>query len=162
MWIDQLDTKQANSKYYNPYTFDPQTLDYQEDVRLAVRDELPDEIDSSDMAEYMYANLFMTELTWPSLFFGTWAAFEPDVRILSKMMVNRILIIAHHPLSLGKGSSISHVQRWACLEKISNWWREMHCLQIMRGYLPRFCYRYWIWAQTRWFQKNYQVWYWYD
>lgn len=82
MWIDQLDTKQANSKYYNPYTFDPQTLDYQEDVRLAVRDELPDEIDSSDMAEYMYANLFMTELTWPSLFFGTWAAFEPDVRNL--------------------------------------------------------------------------------
>ena len=24
----QLDTKAANSKYYNPYTFDPQQLDY--------------------------------------------------------------------------------------------------------------------------------------
>ena len=25
----QLDTKAANSKYYNPYTFDPTQLDYQ-------------------------------------------------------------------------------------------------------------------------------------
>ena len=58
-------------------------MDYQEDVRLAVREELPAEIDASDMAEYMYANMFMTEMTWPSLFFGTWAAFEPDVQIIS-------------------------------------------------------------------------------
>jgi len=26
----------------------------------------------------MYANLFMTEMTWPSLFFGIWVANEPD------------------------------------------------------------------------------------
>ncbi len=105
--IVHLDTKAANSKYYNPHTFDPQQNDYQQDVRLAVRDELPQELDSSDMAEYMYANLFMTELTWPSFFFGTWAAFEPDVR------KHRFIesLIAHHPLSMGKGSTLSYVQR---------------------------------------------------
>jgi hypothetical protein len=54
-------------------------MDYQEDVRLAVRDELPTEIDSGDVAENMYNYMFMTEMVWPSLFFGTWAAFEPDV-----------------------------------------------------------------------------------
>ena len=48
-------------------------------MRLAVRDELPDQIDSADIAESMYAYIAMTELTWPSLFFGTWAAMEPDV-----------------------------------------------------------------------------------
>jgi len=74
-----VDTKNANSKYYNPYTFDPQQQDYQQDVRLAVRDELPSQLDAADLAENMYAYMFMTELTWPSLFFGTWAAFEPDV-----------------------------------------------------------------------------------
>ena len=73
-----LDTKAAHSKYYNPHTFDPQLEDYQQDVRLNVRDELPDEIDSADIAESMYANLMMTEMTWPSLFFGAWAAWEPD------------------------------------------------------------------------------------
>ena len=36
-----LDTKMANSKYYNPHTFDPQLLEYQEDVRLLTRDEIP-------------------------------------------------------------------------------------------------------------------------
>lgn len=51
---NMLDTKAANSKYYNPYTFDPQQMDYQQDVRLAVRDELPSELDSSDVAESMY------------------------------------------------------------------------------------------------------------
>lgn len=50
----QLDTKLANSKFYNPHTFDPTNLDYQEDVRLAVRDELPSEVDASDIAESLY------------------------------------------------------------------------------------------------------------
>ena len=77
--LDQLDTRQANGKFFNPYTFDPTQLDYQRDVRLAVRDELPAEIDASDIAENMYQYLYMTELTWPSLFFGTLGAFEPDV-----------------------------------------------------------------------------------
>ena len=81
MYAVLLDTKQANSKYYNPHTFDPQSIDYQKDVRLSLRDELPDEIDASDIAESMYANMFMTELTWPPFFTGTWAAFEPDVRL---------------------------------------------------------------------------------
>jgi hypothetical protein len=44
-----------------------------------VRDELPTELDASDIAETSYSYMFMTELTWPSLFFGTWGAFEPDV-----------------------------------------------------------------------------------
>jgi hypothetical protein len=77
--LEHIDTRVANSKFYDPHTFDPQKLDYQEDVRLNVRDELPDEIDASDIAEAMYANLFLTELTWPSMFFGMWAAMEPDV-----------------------------------------------------------------------------------
>ena len=78
----------ANSKYYNPHTFDPQSLEYQRDVRLAVRDELPTDISNEDIAESMYANMFMTELTWPSLFFGVWAAMEPDVRIIFKIKHN--------------------------------------------------------------------------
>jgi hypothetical protein len=98
---DHLDTKNANSKYYNPYTFDPQQDDYQQDVRLAVRDELPTHIDSSDVAENMYAYMFMTEMTWPSLFFGTWAAFEPDVSYIISF-----IITAHHPLPLGEGSPL--------------------------------------------------------
>jgi hypothetical protein len=77
--VDFLDTHQANSKYYNPYTFDPQHADYQEDVRLAVRDELPDQLDASDVAESMYAYIFMTEMTWSPFFAGTWGAWEPDV-----------------------------------------------------------------------------------
>ena len=68
----------ANSKYYNPHTFDPQTLDYQRDVRLSVRDELPDEFDSADISENVYAQLFHTELVWPVFFFGIYSAFEPD------------------------------------------------------------------------------------
>ena len=78
-----LDTRMANSKYYNPNTFDPQQQDYQRDVRLAKRDELPDEVDSSDIAEGIYAQLFHTELVWPVVFFGVYAAFEPDVSIIA-------------------------------------------------------------------------------
>lgn len=89
----------ANSKYYNPHTFDPQRLDYQEDVRLAVRDELPDKIDSGDIGEYMYANMALTELVWPPIFFGAWAAFEPDV-----FYIIFITSTAHYSLSLGKRS----------------------------------------------------------
>lgn len=72
-------TSAANSKHYNPYTFDPSQMDYQNDVRLATRDQLPDEFDAADIAEAMYLNLFVTELTWPALFLGLWSAFEPDV-----------------------------------------------------------------------------------
>ena len=44
----------ANSKYYNPHTFDPENLAYQEDIRMAGRDEIPNEIDGTDIAENMY------------------------------------------------------------------------------------------------------------
>lgn len=101
-----LDTHAANSKYYNPYTFDPQLMDYQKDIRLStVREELPDNIDSSDVAEATYANLFLTELTWPSLFFGAWAAWEPDVFHID----NFNNLIAHYSLSMGKRSIITNV-----------------------------------------------------
>ena len=83
----RLDTKMANSKYYNPHTFNPENLAYQEDIRLNSRDELPSEIDSTDIAESMYAQMFMTELTWPPLFWGGWSAFEPDV---SSKLLNEI------------------------------------------------------------------------
>ena len=78
-----MDTKGANSKYYNPATWDPQTMDYQEDIRLASREELPDEMDAADISESIYNQLFSTELTWPPMFFGIWAAGEPDVSNLS-------------------------------------------------------------------------------
>lgn len=107
MYLEHLDTKLANSKYYDPHLFDPQRLDYQEDIRLAARDELPDELDAADIAESMYAGLVMTELTWPSLFFGIWAAFEPDVLSLNVVLI----VIAHHSLPLGKGTSELDVQR---------------------------------------------------
>ena len=74
-----VDTRRANSKYYNPQSFDPASMDYQRDVRLAVRDELPTEINAEDITESMYAQIFSSELVWPPLFFSTWAAFEPDV-----------------------------------------------------------------------------------
>ena len=69
----------ANSKYYNPQTFDPQNLDYQQDIRLNSRDELPDSFDSADFAEDLYGQLFHTELVWPVVWFGVYSAFEPDV-----------------------------------------------------------------------------------
>lgn len=115
----------ANSKYYDPHQFDPTRLDYQEDVRLSVRDELPDEIDASDIAEAMQAGLVMTELTWPSLFFGAWAAWEPDVRNLI------IKSTAHYSLSLGKRTIELDVQRRTCSEKVPHWRREMYCMQTL-------------------------------
>ena len=103
----------ANSKYYNPHTFDPQNLDYQRDVRMSKRDELPDEIDSSDIAENLYQQLFMTELVWPVVFFGVYAAFEPDVspNFLSVHDLTYLYLIAHYSLSLGEGPSESNVPR---------------------------------------------------
>ena len=69
-----MDTYAANSKYYNPYTWDPQNQDYQNDVKLSTRDELPDDIDAEEIAERMYANMFATEVTWPPFFFLVFAA----------------------------------------------------------------------------------------
>ena len=69
------------SHHYNPDKFDPWNLDYQQDVRLAVRDEMPDEPDASDVSESLYSQMFHTELVYPPIFFGGWAAFEPDVSI---------------------------------------------------------------------------------
>ena len=59
-----MDTKAANSKFYNPHTFDPEMEGYMDDVRLNVRDQLPDELDSADVAEFMYMNMMETGLTW--------------------------------------------------------------------------------------------------
>jgi len=73
-----VDAKNANSKYYNPHTFDPQSLEYQRDIRLQNRHELPDDIDYTDIAESYYASVFSTELTWPAIFTIMWAANEPD------------------------------------------------------------------------------------
>ena len=76
-----LDSHMANSKYYNPHHFDPASLDYQNDIRLATRDEQPTDPDLSDITESLYAQIFHTELLYPPIFFGGWAAFEPDVSI---------------------------------------------------------------------------------
>lgn len=91
-------------------------MDYQRDVRLAVRDELPDNIDSADVSESLYNQLFHTELVWPVIFYGGYAAFEPDVSLTCSMLpvtdltTRRFLhFIARHPLPLGEGSSESHV-----------------------------------------------------
>ena len=47
-------------------------------MRLHQRDELPDDIEMTDIAEGMYKHYVMTEYLWPLLFMSTWAAFEPD------------------------------------------------------------------------------------
>lgn len=114
-----------------------------------MRDELPDEIDAADLAENLHGYMFMTELTWPSLFFGAWAAFEPDVSILIILLqffprAHAFLIhnLANYPLSMGKGSHFTHVQRRARPQKIPHRRREMYRLQIVRGNLPGICYRY--------------------
>ena len=72
-----LDVRAANGKYYNPHHFDPQNAAYQQDVRLSVRDELPDELDASDILETIYKSYVNTELIWPPVFASTWAAFRP-------------------------------------------------------------------------------------
>ena len=43
-----------------------------------MRDELPSEIDSTEIAESLYGQVIMSELTWPTLFFGIWSTQEPD------------------------------------------------------------------------------------
>lgn len=57
-------------------------MDYQNDVRLAVRDELPTDVNAEDITETMYSQIFMTEVFFPPIFFTAWAAFEPDVSAL--------------------------------------------------------------------------------
>ena len=52
--LDYLDTKAANSKHYNPHTFNPEHLAYQQDIRMAGRDEIPSEVDATDIAENLY------------------------------------------------------------------------------------------------------------
>ncbi len=77
-------------------------------MRLAHRDELPDDMDDADITESFYSHLFMTELTWPPMFFGIWAAGEPDV---SQFPSSKLIItcIAHRALPLGEGTSESYV-----------------------------------------------------
>lgn len=45
---------------------------------MSSRDEIPETVNSSDIAENLFYTLFKTELTWPVIFFAGWAAFEPD------------------------------------------------------------------------------------
>ena len=71
-------------------------MDYQNDVRLSVRDELPDEIDSSDIAENIYGQLFHTELVWPVVFFGVYSAFEPDVSLIIIVLLKTTVIYFYH------------------------------------------------------------------
>ena len=73
-----VDDKLANSKWYNPYSFDPSNLAYQEDIRMSHRDEVPDELDPSDIAENLYHLFCKTEFWYPSAFAIGWAAFEAD------------------------------------------------------------------------------------
>ena len=73
-----LDYDLAKSKFYDPYSYDPQNMDYQQDIRMTTRDEQPDEIDIADIAEGIYYTIFKTEIVWTVVFFSTWAAFEPD------------------------------------------------------------------------------------
>ena len=47
-FIAFLDVKRANSKYYDPYTFDPQNLDYQNDIRMHSTEEIPDKLGTED------------------------------------------------------------------------------------------------------------------
>lgn len=56
-------------------------MDYQKDVRLAVRDELPTDINAEDITESLYSQVFLSELTWSPIFYVGWAAFEPDVSV---------------------------------------------------------------------------------
>ena len=111
-------------------------MDYQNDVRLAVRDELPTEINAEDMSESVYQQLFQTELVWPPLFFSGWAAFEPDVsttafqrEIEADHVFHRSL--AHPSLPMGEGSSLPNVQRRARPEEISNRRGALHRLQAL-------------------------------
>ena len=45
---------------------------------MALREQLPDDIEASDVAETLYMHLFHTEIIYPPFFSGTWAAWEPD------------------------------------------------------------------------------------
>ena len=43
-----MDAKRANSKYYNPYSFDPLEEEYQQDIRLKNHRVQPSEYSLSD------------------------------------------------------------------------------------------------------------------
>ena len=89
-------------------------MDYQNDVRLAVRDELPTEINAEDISESAYQQIFMSELIWPPLFFSGWAAFEPDVSCISCLYVQMliyVICVAHLALPMGERSTLTNVQR---------------------------------------------------
>ena len=64
---------------------------------------MPDTIDSADIAEATWANAALTELVWPPMFFGSWAAFEPDV------LFQEFKLLAYYSLSMGKRTSQSYV-----------------------------------------------------
>ena len=86
-------------------------------MRLAVRDELPDDLEASDIAESFYSHLFASELTWPPMFFGIWAAGEPDVSYASGTFLI-IICVAHRSLSLGEGTSESNVPWRTCSQTL--------------------------------------------
>ncbi len=76
-FLDSFDDRRQ--KYYDPYSHDPQQEDYQDTIVMADRmGGIPDEINSSDIAESVFYTIFKTEITWTVLFFGGFAAFEPD------------------------------------------------------------------------------------
>ena len=75
---DLMNPDLLKSKFYDPFQHDPQNMDYQEDIRMLTREEYPDEIDYSDIAESIYYTIFKTEIVWTVCFFAGWAAFEPD------------------------------------------------------------------------------------
>ena len=41
-------------KYYNPFTFDPDQLSFQQDIRIMEKDEVPTDIDWTDCIIYIY------------------------------------------------------------------------------------------------------------
>ena len=67
-------------------------------------------MDAADISESLYAQLFHTELTWPPMFFGIWAAAEPDVSHLPYSALT-ITYAAHRALSLGEGAFEPDVPR---------------------------------------------------
>lgn len=45
---------------------------------MASRDDIPEDINTEDIAENIYYMIFKTEIIWTASFFGIWSAFEPD------------------------------------------------------------------------------------
>ena len=83
-----MDPKYAYSKYYNPFTFDPDNASYQDDVRMLSPRVTQEDTSITQcmqrifvkiVVDNYYTFMLRSEFFWPVVFGLGYAAMEPDV-----------------------------------------------------------------------------------